>query len=125
MTTADTRLPLTRRWIGVLALVLGASIVEASAQGVHSPGAAPHVAAAGGGASSGFLDAVRAATERFRDVAVAEAEGYTLMFGCVSGPDWGAMGLHYVNLALVGDGVLDPARPESSSTSRCRTGGFA
>ena len=34
------------------------------------------------------------------------------MFGCVSGPDSGAMGLHYVNLALVGDGELDPAKPE-------------
>ena len=30
---------------------------------------------------------VRDATERFRDVSVAEAEGYALMFGCVSGPD--------------------------------------
>lgn len=55
---------------------------------------------------------VREATERFRDVSIAEAEGYGLMFGCVSGPEWGAMGLHYVNLALVADGELDPARPE-------------
>ena len=43
------------------------------------------------------------------------------MFGCVSGPDDGAMGLHYVNMELVTDGVLDPRRPRSSSTSRCRT----
>ena len=55
---------------------------------------------------------VRDATERFRDVSVAEAEGYSLLFGCVSGPDSGAMGLHYVNLPLVLDGVLDPAKPE-------------
>ena len=41
-----------------------------------------------------FVKVVRDATERFKDVAVAEAEGYALMFGCVSGPDWGAMGLH-------------------------------
>ena len=40
------------------------------------------------------------------------AEGYALLFGCVSGPDAGAMGLHYVNLSLVGDGELDPMRPE-------------
>jgi hypothetical protein len=45
-------------------------------------------------------------------VSVAEAEGYALLFGCVSGADTGAMGLHYVNLSLVGDGELDPARPE-------------
>ena len=58
------------------------------------------------------MKTVREATERFRDVAVAEAEGYQLMFGCVSGPDSGAMGLHYVNLTLVGDGELNPTRPE-------------
>ena len=47
-----------------------------------------------------------------RDVAVAEADGYGLQFGCVTGPDVGAMGLHYVNFSLVGDGELDAARPE-------------
>ena len=62
--------------------------------------------------STGLIKAVREATERFKDVKVAEAEGYSLMFGCVSGPDYGAMGLHYVNLPLVVDGVLDPAKPE-------------
>ncbi len=49
-----------------------------------------------------LLKVVREATERFKDVAVAQAEGYALMFGCVSSPDAGAMGLHYVNLDLVG-----------------------
>ena len=65
-----------------------------------------------GGPTGGFVKVVRDATERFKDVAVAEAEGYALMFGCVSGPDSGAMGLHYVNLPLVADNVLDPTRPE-------------
>ena len=59
-----------------------------------------------------LVKVVRESTERFRDVAQAEAEGYELMFGCVSGPDSGAMGLHYVNMALVGDGDLDATRPE-------------
>jgi hypothetical protein len=54
---------------------------------------------------------VRQATAQFRDPAAAEAEGYHL-FGCVSGPDVGAMGLHYVNMSLVGDGELDATRPE-------------
>jgi hypothetical protein len=55
---------------------------------------------------------VREVTERFRDVKAAEAAGYALAFGCVSGGDYGAMGLHYVNFPLVLDGVLDPTRPE-------------
>jgi hypothetical protein len=59
-----------------------------------------------------FVKLVRQSTERFRDVSVAEAEDYNLLFGCVSGPDYGAMGLHFANLDLVFDDVLDPARPE-------------
>ena len=55
---------------------------------------------------------VREATARYLDVRMAEADDYALMFGCVSGSEWGAMGLHYVNLQLAGDGKLDPARPE-------------
>jgi len=55
---------------------------------------------------------VRDATERFRDVSVAEAEGYGLLFGCVSGGDYGAMGLHFVNFPLVADGQIDAAKPE-------------
>src|SRR5262245_60462086 len=55
---------------------------------------------------------VREATERFRDVKVAEAEGYALAFGCVSSGEYGAMGLHYVKFPLVLDGVLDPKTPE-------------
>lgn len=59
-----------------------------------------------------LLTIVRQSTERFKDVAVAEADGYALQFGCVSGPDSGAMGLHYVNGDLVNSGVLDATRPQ-------------
>ena len=59
-----------------------------------------------------LVKAVRDATERFRDVSQAEKEGYGLLFGCVSGGDYGAMGLHYVNFPMVGDGEIDAAHPE-------------
>ena len=62
--------------------------------------------------SNALVKVVREATERFKDVSVAEREGFGLLFGCVSGGEWGAMGLHYVNLPLVIDGELDPAHPE-------------
>lgn len=62
--------------------------------------------------NSAFLKIVRDSTERFKDVNVALAEGYALQFGCVSGSDSGAMGLHYVNGELVNSGVLDPTRPQ-------------
>jgi hypothetical protein len=47
---------------------------------------------------------VRAADDRFRDVAVAVSEGYAPI-PCASGIDGGAMGVHYVNAGLIGDGV--------------------
>jgi hypothetical protein len=59
-----------------------------------------------------FIEVVREATRRFHDVAAAEAAGYQLHFGCVSGDEEGAMGLHYVNMDLVADPTLDPRRPE-------------
>jgi hypothetical protein len=62
--------------------------------------------------ATGLVKVVRESTSRFGDVAVARAEGYELAFGCVTGSDAGAMGLHYVNMSLVGDGELDPTRPE-------------
>jgi hypothetical protein len=61
---------------------------------------------------SALIKAVRESTERFKDVAQAVREGYALGFGCVSGPDQGAMGLHFINMELVGKGVIDPAKPQ-------------
>jgi hypothetical protein len=62
--------------------------------------------------ASALVKIVQDSTERFKDVSVAEAEGYALQFGCVSGDDFGAMGLHYINGALVNSGVLDATRPQ-------------
>jgi methanethiol S-methyltransferase len=71
-----------------------------------------HQAHAPATTSNVLVKVVREATERFKDASAAEREGYELMFGCVSGGDWGAMGLHYVKLPLVLDGELDAAQPE-------------
>ena len=62
--------------------------------------------------SSELVRIVRESTERFKDPVVADGEGYKLAFGCVSGPDAGAMGMHFVNMTLVVDPALDPRRPE-------------
>ena len=62
--------------------------------------------------ANALIAIVRQSTERFKDVSVAMAEGYALQFGCVSGEDSGAMGLHYVNGTLVNSGVLDATRPQ-------------
>jgi hypothetical protein len=64
------------------------------------------------GQQGALIQVVRQATDRFHDVARAQAEGYFLQFGCVSGSDSGAMGMHFVNGALVNDGEIDATRPE-------------
>lgn len=56
---------------------------------------------------------VRDARRQFVDVNAALAADYEPLFGCVSGPDHGAIGVHYINLALYGDGEIDAARPEA------------
>jgi hypothetical protein len=56
---------------------------------------------------------VRRNTAQFIDVNNLKGTGYQPLFGCVSGPDHGAMGIHYINLALVGDGLLDEHNPEA------------
>jgi len=96
--------------LAVAVLAAGASYV--AAQDGHS-----HMQMDGGDrgqseSASAFLKLVRESTTRFKDVNVAIAEGYVLQFGCVSGSDSGAMGLHYVNGDLVNKGILDPTRPQ-------------
>lgn len=62
--------------------------------------------------SSELVQEVRNATQAYRNVSQAEAAGYVLFEGCVSGEDEGAMGVHYLNPALVGDGTVNLKTPE-------------
>jgi len=59
-----------------------------------------------------LVDHVRAANDRFKDVAVAVAEGYSPI-PCASGLQGGAMGIHYVSGERLKDGVIDLAKPEA------------
>ena len=69
--------------------------------------------------TSADVEQARQATERFvTRVGAAEAAGHGLFrdaagLACIAQPGLGGMGVHYVNGALVGDTVLDPARPEA------------
>lgn len=62
--------------------------------------------------ATGLVQAVREATAKYQDVAKAVMDGYTPVFGCVSSSDGGAMGAHYLNPNLLGDGEVDVAHPE-------------
>ena len=55
---------------------------------------------------------IREATRHFADVDVAIAAGYLPTEECAEAPGLGAMGFHYVNPTLIGDGRIDPTMPE-------------
>jgi hypothetical protein len=63
--------------------------------------------------ASPLIDKVRAATERFKDINVAIAEGFVQGTPCVSGPDTGAMGVHFVLPSRIAGGVLQADQPEA------------
>jgi hypothetical protein len=56
---------------------------------------------------------VRAATARFVDINVAAKDGWVRGTPCVSGPNSGAMGVHYILPARIGDGALNASEPEA------------
>jgi hypothetical protein len=88
-------------FIGLLALLLAAltSLALTSANKAE--------------AGDTLVKTVRQATARFKNVGAAESAGYGLFHGCVSGPQEGAMGIHFVNGDLVGDGEIDASSPEA------------
>src|SRR4029079_7284997 len=99
-----------------IALVILICVPGAVAQTAHS-----HTVAAQqpmSPAQGELLRIVRQSTERFKNVSVADGEGYKLLFGCVTGPDAGAMGLHYVKMEFVQKppmtptGEIDAPRPQ-------------
>jgi hypothetical protein len=70
------------------------------------------------GESRPGLGQVRHATATYHDIAVAENAGYGKLVdvngvACIDMPGMGAMGVHYVNGSLVGDGEVDALTPEA------------
>jgi len=63
--------------------------------------------------SAPLVEKVRRATARFRDVNVATNEEWVPGTPCVSGPNEGAMGVHFILPSRVGDGVLNAEEPEA------------
>jgi hypothetical protein len=89
------------------AVGLGVTVVAAATAALVVP------ATFAGGSDQDPLRQVRRATARYQDVGSATDAGYVQFFGCVHEPLAGAMGIHFVNGELVGDGVIDAAKPEA------------
>ena len=98
--------------IAVLVVMIAASALVAVPDAAAQDDQHTQAGHAQTAAPAKLVQIVRDATKEFTNVNAATAAGYQPFLGCVSGPDHGAMGNHYVNGALVGDGVLDASRPE-------------
>jgi hypothetical protein len=60
-----------------------------------------------------LVDKVRLATAPFIEIKAAMDQGWVQATPCVSGPNTGAMGVHFVLPSRVGDGVLNGSEPEA------------
>jgi hypothetical protein len=98
----------------VCCTVIAAAAVAASLEASRpQPGTSVSQWHAGQGIeASGLAAHVRTVTAVYRDINQAIADGYEQFGGCVSGPEAGAMGVHFVNGTLV-DETLDADRPEA------------
>ena len=63
--------------------------------------------------SAPLVEKVRRATARFRDVNVATSEDWIPGTPCVSGPNSGAMGVHFLLPSRLRDGILNADEPEA------------
>ena len=101
--TSTLRIP---RLVLLGSLFMAAPLLAAGSDSEHGQAGHDH-------APARLVHIVRDATRQFLDVNAATAAGYGPFLGCVSGPDHGAMGIHYINGALVGDGQIDASHPEA------------
>jgi len=62
--------------------------------------------------ASALIKVVRESTDRFQNRVSSSGGRILPPIRCGHGPDSGAMGMHFVNMALVTDGILDATRPE-------------
>jgi hypothetical protein len=101
---ADGRSPRLALLLAAVLLPLGIGVASA---------AEPASMAAMSMPSDALIKKVREVTQRFQTVAAATSDGYIKGTPCVSGPDRGAMGIHYVRLDLIEKAVLDVNQPSA------------
>ena len=104
----------TCRTLACTALSLGIPLLAlANDHAASEDAAAAQLNSSSRKVSSPLVDKVRRATGRFRDINVAIGEDWVQGTPCVSGPNEGAMGVHFVLPDRIGDGVLDADEPEA------------
>ena len=114
----------TCRTLACTALSLGIPLLAFANDHSSSEDAAAQLNSSSRKISSPLVDKVRRATGRFRDINVAIGEDWVQGTPCVSGPNEGAMGVHFVLPDRIGDGVLDADEPEALIYEPLSNGAF-
>ena len=107
----NIRLPSLLRPLALLSFALALPLAGMGADAsmaAHDHGAAMSAPERG----SPLIDKVREATKRFRNINVALGEGWVQATPCVSGPNEGAMGVHFIKPERLHDGALKADEPE-------------
>jgi hypothetical protein len=94
-------------WLSSLAL-LSAALMSCAA----SPLLAQEHTMSANHVPARLVQIVQSATQKYVNVNDARRAGYAPFLGCVTGPDFGAMGVHYVNGALL-NGELHADQPQA------------
>jgi hypothetical protein len=85
----------------------------------------PHVMTMNGvDQNSPLVNKVRKATAQFKDINAALAAGFAQATPCVSGPDFGAMGVHFVLMPRITAGTLNATEPEALIYEPLANGAF-
>jgi len=120
------RWPRAMAYVALVVLMVTGSAVPGRAQDHNGHGAPAGPAQPLTSQQNDLVRAVREATARFRFVTDPSQVGdpYVLLFGCVSGGEFGAMGLHFVRGDILHDGEVDPNNPEIVLFEPTRNGGI-
>jgi len=93
-----------RKMIAFHAALVALCVAGPAWAGQHGSSKGPH--------GVGLVKTVLESASKYRNLETALDDGYLPASGCTSGPNGGAMGVHYARFDLIGDGVLDATRPE-------------
>jgi hypothetical protein len=93
-------------------LLLPISVITLRGEVSHAGQSAPNTPQTSADHSP-LIEKVRAATAKFKDINVATAEGWVRGTPCVSGPDTGAMGVHFVLPSRINNFVLQADQPQA------------
>ena len=110
------------RSLPLAAAALLAACADRAPVAPRQPTTSPRFAASAAAERERTIAAVRRATARYHDLNAALADGFVFLSGCETRGDEGPVGIMYVHMGRLMDGVLDPALPDALIYAPSRNG---